>query len=175
MAIKDLTGQINGYLELVERLRFDLKGHSSVWKCLCRCGNTCEVLVSNLPRTKSCGCLEREKPSHFKHGEARKRSETPLYKKWQKMKERCYNENCARYSQYGARGITVCDLWRHDSIEFLNWAHANGYEPGLEIDRIDVDGHYEPSNCRFVTKRENAGNRQASKRTRKGVVSAFVS
>lgn len=93
------------------------------------------------------------------HGE----SGTKLNRKWKKMKERCYNTNCERYKNYGGRGITVCEEWQ-GFIPFRDWALANGYEEGLSIDRINNDGNYEPSNCRWVTMAEQ--NRNTSRTVR---------
>lgn len=77
------------------------------------------------------------------------------YKIWQGMKRRCTNKNDAHYYLYGGRGIKVCDEWLNNSEAFMDWAYSHGYADGLEIDRIDPDGNYEPNNCRWVTKTEN--------------------
>ena len=74
------------------------------------------------------------------------------------MRERCYNPRDISYHNYGARGITVCDEWRNSSRVFIDWAMANGWRRGLQIDRIDNDGNYEPGNCRWVTRRRNMRN-----------------
>ena len=75
-----------------------------------------------------------------------------IYKEWIDMKSRCYNENCGNFKHYGARGIKVCDEWIHSFETFYEWAMNNGYDDSLTIDRIDNDGNYEPSNCRYVNK-----------------------
>ncbi len=74
------------------------------------------------------------------------------------MKERCYNKNSKSYKRYGGRGIKVCDEWKNSYQSFKDWALKNGYQDGLEIDRIDNEGDYSPDNCRFVTKKENLRN-----------------
>lgn len=71
------------------------------------------------------------------------------------MKRRCFNKNDPAYKNYGGRGITICNEWLNDFMTFYNWAEAHGIKKGLDIDRIDNDGDYSPSNCRFTTRKEN--------------------
>lgn len=85
-----------------------------------------------------------------------------LYWCWKAIKQRCLNPRCRAYHNYGGRGITVCDEWM-EFEPFLAWALDAGWEKGLDLDRIDNDGGYKPSNCRFVTRRENANNRRKTK------------
>lgn len=98
-------------------------------------------------------CFER------RHGQAK----TALYSVWVCIKQRCHNPNHRGFKDYGARGITMCSEWREDYIEFHDWAMSNGYEKGLEIDRKENDGNYEPGNCRWVT---HSVNNQNTRRNR---------
>jgi hypothetical protein len=92
----------------------------------------------------------------IKHGLAKK---TKLYGVWVMMKQRCYNYNNKNFYSYGGRGIIVCNEWKNDYLNFHNWAFSNGYADGLSIDRIDVNGNYEPSNCRWVDNNIQANNK----------------
>lgn len=97
---------------------------------------------------------------NYKHGYRRH----PLYRLWSLIKTRCCNPACEAYPRYGGRGITICNEWKDNFIPFRDWALTNGYEQGLEIDRINNDGNYEPTNCHFVTRRENSNNRRNNKK-----------
>lgn len=94
------------------------------------------------------------------HGQSKSSGRTSLYKRWLSIKSRCYLPGSISYKYYGARGITVCDVWRNSFIAFSKWAHDNGYDERLQIDRIDSNGNYEPANCRFVSAKENNKNRR---------------
>lgn len=93
---------------------------------------------------------------NFKHG----LSDHPLYDIWNAMKQRCYNKNCKSYTNYGGRGIEICTEWYNAPKEFIEWALGNRYKKGLDIDRINNDNNYKPSNCRFVTASDNLRNRR---------------
>lgn len=129
------------------------------WKCLCDCGNTVVVRGYNLVSggTKSCGCLMRERASEQNktHGETK----TRIHNIWNHMKQRCENPSNKAYGWYGGRGISVCEEW-HDYTVFRNWAVSHGYRDNLTLDRIDVNGNYEPANCRWITLREQQRNKR---------------
>ena len=96
---------------------------------------------------------------NYKHGQ----SYTKLYIVWKGIRQRCNNSNRTDYQYYGGRDITICPEWTNDYTKFRDWALSNGYQEGLEIDREDTDGNYEPNNCRFITKTENLKNQRRIK------------
>jgi hypothetical protein len=114
---------------------------------LCDCGIKKVMIIKSVEyqRSKSCGkcVLEFYKRDH------------PLYSVWDGIIQRCTNPKQYYYSRYGGRGICVCTEWRNDFMSFYKWSLSNGWEEGLQIDRINNDGNYEPENCRFVTHKEN--------------------
>ena len=165
--LKDLTGEKFNRLTLIEPAGFD-NINRPIWLCKCECGNMKNIRYWDVVqgRSKSCGCLRNEKAhdrliaynkSHnIKHNECR----TRLYNIWSGMTQRCCNQNSHGYKDYGARGITVCEEWMKDYRNFRKWATENGYDDNLSLDRINNDGNYEPSNCRWATNVEQARNRR---------------
>lgn len=151
---KDLTGRQFGRLTVLKFVPNEKEG--AYWLCKCDCGNEVVVLGSYLKNghTKSCGCLKIKR--FIKHNLAN----TRLNKIWSGMKDRCYNPNNNRYKDYGERGIRVCDKWVNDFKAFYDWAMANGYADKLSIDRINVNGNYEPANCRFTDTKTQGRNRR---------------
>lgn len=93
----------------------------------------------------------------------------PLYSVWKDMRWRCHNPKAKCFSNYGGRGIFVCDEWRYSARSFVSWAINAGWQRGLFIDRKDNDGPYSPGNCRFVTRRQNQNNRRNTVRSSDGV------
>jgi len=85
---------------------------------------------------------------------------TRLYNIWTHMKDRCYNSNYFQYYLYGGRGIKICKEWQNDFMGFYNWAIKNGYDDKLTLDRINVNGNYQPNNCRWITRAEQTRNQR---------------
>ena len=154
----DLTGQRFGRLVVQER-DFSYK-KAAYWICLCDCGNHATVQSCHLRSgaTQSCGCLNKENVRERKtvHGGSYSR----LYRTWSSMKGRCYNPNDPNYKDYGGRGITICDEWRDSFEAFRDWALTNGYRDDLTIERLNVNGNYEPSNCTWLTNKEQQNNKR---------------
>ena len=153
----NITGRKFGLLTVLYKLHNHHDRHNSHWLGVCDCGNLAEVSLPNLRSgtTKSCGCLniEKRKVTHTKHGKYKSR----LNKIYRDIKKRCNNSN---NKDYGGRGIKVCDAWLNDFMSFYDWAYENGYQEDLTIDRIDVDGDYEPSNCRWATVKQQQRNKR---------------
>lgn len=150
--VKELSGHVYGRLTVVGFARIE---RSAIWVCQCSCGEVVEVKSPNLIRggTRSCGCVRRTGTP--KHG----MSETPEYRTWHSMINRCKYKSVNSYPSYGGRGITVCDRWH----SFDNFYADMGTRPeGTTLDRIDSDGHYTPDNCRWATTKEQGRNKRNS-------------
>lgn len=155
---KDLTGETYGKLTVRCFCGKDKYSHN-LWLCDCECGGTAITDTSALKqgKAKSCGCLHKQRliDRNTTHG----KSKTRLYKIYSHMIERCYNPKCKGYKDYGNRGIKVCDEWQ-EFTNFYRWALENGYKENLTIDRINVNGNYEPSNCRWATMLTQSNNKR---------------
>ena len=152
------------YGRLTVLARAPNKGRYVMWACRCDCGRSVLVRGGDMAsgRHKSCGCLQAE--SRTKHGHTRNDGYmSPEYNSWLSMKARCSNPKSVGYEHYGGRGITVCERWRYSFTTFLG---DMGPRPSLAhtLDRIDHNGNYEPSNCRWadrVTQSRNSRHRQS--------------
>ncbi len=168
--VKDIAGQQFGRLTVME-FRGLSKHRTAMWRCVCACGEEVVVVRGSLVKglTKSCGCLNREQAAkqcvknRLTHGHTRNRKPTPEYRCWEAMIQRCTNPNATAFKYYGARGIYVCDRWRKSFETFLqDMGHRPS--PNLSIDRIDTDGPYSQSNCRWATFSQQMKNRRKFKR-----------
>ncbi|MDR0472139.1 MAG: hypothetical protein LBH43_00460 [Treponema sp.] len=161
---KDLTGMKVGRLTV---LYYSHSNRYAYWRCHCECGQETIVRSSHLIAglVKSCGCVNSEtgrqtikfaQNTRRTHDESRSR----LHIIWTNMKQRCGNKNNVGYKDYGGRGIKICHEWENDYISFRDWALSNGYADNLSIDRINNDGNYEPSNCRWASKEIQSNNQR---------------
>jgi hypothetical protein len=153
----DLTGKTFGRLQVLSPHE-KVKNKTTIWLCKCSCGVIKTVRGSDMVqgKTQSCGCLALE--NRTSNGGL---SGTGIYNSWKSMLNRCENKNDPAYRNYGARGITVCDRW-HDTSLFVE---DMGPRPeGTSIDRIDNDGNYEMSNCRWADNYQQNSNRRNSRK-----------
>ena len=139
---KDFTGKKIGTIEVLRRVK-DRRKHTTTYLCRCGCGTEFEQEVSNLRRCKYKIC-DHIYPKH------------PLRMVLSGMVQRCENSKEKAYRYYGAKGITVCEKWKTYPHTFIEWALANGWKDGLQIDRIISTGNYEEDNCRFVLPTDNS-------------------
>lgn len=146
--------------------------NKTLWQCICDCGRIVIVAPSALlaGKRQSCGCTKSKRQSERNtiHG----KSKSPVFNSWRGMVDRCTNKNTSHFSHYGGRGISVCDRWR----SFSNFYADMGDRPdGMTLDRIDVNGNYEPCNCRWASKVVQATNQRTNVLLSRGGVTKPVS
>ena len=157
-------GERYGRLTIIREVEPAGSSHKRVRRFLCRCdcGNEIICRLPNLKSgtTKSCGCYRKFVSSNRR--DCHHLQNTRIYRIWCGMKRRCYNKHNEHFDRYGGRGIIVCDEWKTDFMNFYDWAMSNGYDDKLSIDRINNEGNYEPSNCRWANQKQQIVNSTAA-------------
>ena len=154
---REITGNKYGKLTVIRKLGQLHVGNRHYYsEVKCECGNVFNVQDTRIINGTVYQCPECSKAERRTHG----MSNTSLYHSWQGMRARCYRKTCQDYKDYGARGIVICEEWKDSFETFYEWSLKNGYKEGLSIDRIDVNGNYEPSNCRWTDAITQARNKR---------------
>ncbi|MEG0359729.1 MAG: hypothetical protein RR598_10730 [Anaerorhabdus sp.] len=140
-------------------LSFEKTNGNTYAFCRCDCGGEKRIIYSNIRKglTTSCGChqINRIKEVCVTHGKSKSR----IHKEWRSIKYRIKNKSASDYEYYGGKNISMCDEWESNFESFYEWSISNGYNDTLTIDRIDNNGNYEPSNCRWISHQKNCFNR----------------
>lgn len=158
MKALELAGKQFGNITVLKRVK-NTKSGNTRWLCRCSCGTEWEVSSNNLKHIKSCNeCANKIRG--VRHGD----SKTRLYKIYCGMLSRCNNKTNYSYSHYGNRGVSVCKEWNDNYLAFKQWALQNNYDDTKSIERIDVNGNYDPSNCKWISRNDQVHNRTNSRR-----------
>lgn len=156
----NIIGKKFGRLTVLKEVKTKYKDR--YFLCKCECGNEKIIRGSHLTTnaTISCGCYRDEKIT--KLNTTHHLSKSRIYSIYKDIIKRCTNQSHSTYKNYGGRGIIICEEWKNDFLCFYNWAINNGYKEDLTIDRINVNGNYEPDNCRWITKKQQSNNKRNS-------------
>jgi hypothetical protein len=160
ISISDYINKRNNMLTVIGYSKKSMNDRRYYLKCLCNCGNIAYVTPYQFKSgaVKSCGCLKKISANR-KDG----RSTHELYGMWFQMISRCENPDNHKYKDYGKRGISVCEEW-HNFWNFVSWSDSVGGRPnGYTIDRIDVNGNYEPNNCRWASSKTQSLNKRSNR------------
>ena len=161
----NLVGQVFSQLTVMAKAIFQIYGDVR-WICECSCGGVSVVTSNNLIKnhSKSCGCLVSKTCGErfTKHGLSSGGYRRPMYKLWKSMKARCYNKNDTNYRHYGGRGISMCERWLESPLNLIE-DMGERPSPNHSVDRINNDGNYEPSNCRWATADQQQSNKRSNK------------
>ena len=159
----DITNKKFGRWTAIKFSHKDKNGQH-FWLCKCECGTVKTVNKISLlqGKTLSCGCYSKE--INIIRSTKHNLSHTRIYRIYMAIKARCYNEKVLCFKHYGGRGITICDEWKNDFVKFYDWSMNNGHNDTLTIDRINVNGNYEPNNCRWISLQEQFKNRRSNRK-----------